>query len=190
MTTLSFSEYNNEIDVYALARYLTDIKIPRKHFIKASILILKSIQHLINEECRRISVASIKMAEKYLRGKATIADCKRAIFYTEKGGFQSCSTPTIAVISNSPAASYALTVEDFCILTKTDASAIFREYFSWNLVCGFQIAKALSKSSNESFVKELAENQQLIQYATVILEDQNLKQEFKFLMKDYMSKTL
>jgi len=209
METLSFSEYNNETNRYTLSQNLADIGIPKNYFVRAAISIAKSVQHLVKKEYKIGSLQCLEIAEKYLRGEATTQECQEiaqkhwrtinspsspaAYAYASAASAASAVSVDAAAYA-ATATAYAAAAAAYAAAAASDASPasaasisadLFREHFLWNLVCGFQIAKVLEKSEDERFVEVLLENQQLIQYATIILEDQNLKEEFEFLMKNY-----
>ena len=74
----------------------------------------------------------------------------------------------------------------------------FRKSLPWNLVCAAQIAKAVNNSNQfliencqmntKDLIYQIAENQQLVDYATIILGTENLREEFEFLIQDYFKK--
>ena len=193
MKTLSLTEYKKQRLASNICIKLQEVGFSETTFIEVVIQIAKSIQHLVPIHNLESFSSGIEIAEKYLRGESTMEECKKVsndIFLISDSNSHLVVAayvawaPAIFAFSRMPISFCISQAAGFATSFFNDAD-IVREYFPWNLVCGFQIAIVFEKSENKTFVKELSENQQLIDYATIILEDQNLREEFEFLMKNY-----
>jgi len=210
MKTLSFPEYqnNNEQNVYQLKDKLVALGniIPKNLFVKTAINAAKSVQHLVvRQQDRQVYSEAIEMAEAYLRGEATPEQCRNAAAYAAANAAANAASNAASYAAN--AASYAARAAnasyyaDYAAYASYYAAAnvfvrhelqktaldIFREGMPWNIVCAAQIAAATinhsSSNNNEQLIEQLSKNTQLIDYATVILSQEDLREEFEFLMK-------
>ena len=194
MKTLSFLEYQNKQDVYLLRDKLVALNcIPKNLFVKVAIHIAKPVLHLVEQRNLTVCSEAIATAEKYLRGEATPKQCQKAhsatsahaasaaassAYYASAAASATAYYASCAIVSAAPARHEQQHKQH------NNAADIFRAGMPWNLVCAAQIVAA---TNSKRSIEQLAENTQLIDYATIILGSQeNLKKEFRFLMKQYL----
>ena len=190
MIFLSFSEFKNETDVYRLSTKLSDLAIPKNQFVRAALGIANSVQHLVPESCKVSAAECIEVTEKYLRGEATEEECGIAYntSYYSSGAYAaaSASSAYAASVASASAASYAAFASSYA----SAASDLFREYFPWEWVCGYQVARALNREGDEQFVLDVSQNKKLVAYATMILSEPSMHPNFNFFMVEYQKNRL
>ena len=190
MIFLSFSEFKNEPSSYSLSKKLSDLGIPKNQFVKTALRIANSVQHLVPESCKVSAAGCIEVTEKYLRGEATPEECGIAYntAYYSSGAYAaaSASSAYAASVASASAASYAGYAS--ASASASAASDLFREYFPWEWVCGYQVARALNREGDEKFILEVSQNQKLMAYATMILSEESMHKNLEFFMLDYITK--
>ena len=154
------------------------------------------------EQCRNAAAnaasyaadyAASYAAASYAAASASAADY--ASYYAANAASYAASAADYAAYAAANAASYADFVANASYAANVfvrheqqkTALDIFREGMPWNIVCAAQIAAATinhsSSDNNEQLIEQLSKNTQLIDYATVILSQEDLREEFEFLMK-------
>jgi hypothetical protein len=65
-------------------------------------------------------------------------------------------------------------------------SYLQKKIFTWNHICAVQLLYFLKNDKTNNKMENIISNQKLIDYATVILEDDNLCSNLEFLVRDYL----
>ncbi len=210
MKTISYCEYQSETSIGRFTNKLIEINvIPKNLFVKAAIYAARSVRHLQTKENKIICLKAIKTAEKYLRGEATEEECRNVDFTQAIGVAHAPSRAALlcvaaAAVSNDNinkniAVAYAVMNTIICSastailhsgnMKRKYVMDFFREALPWNQICAAQVATAINQQENCQLIQQLSENQTIIDYATVILGMENLKEEFEFSIKDYLEKS-
>ncbi len=214
MKTISYSEYELIDNFRKYIDVLVKIDLPRIFLIKMAIEAAKLSQHLIEDKNKEFCLSIIDKVENLLYEYITEKDRRdcdeesRMIFHFndktiagEAAYFASYAVhdlmyalivpTTIGTASHATSAMHNAWLAINTINTEIGFSEsrkinFFRQIFPWNICCAAQIATAINQTNNEEMIRELSENQQLIDYATVVLGTENLRNEFNFLMQNYI----
>jgi hypothetical protein len=70
-------------------------------------------------------------------------------------------------------------------VTGIDYKELIKKCLPWDIICSTQILSTSKLELTDQNIKTILENKKLIKYATTILENEELKTNFEFLMKDW-----
>ena len=209
MNFISFSEYQNENNVYTLRNILVGLNIiPKNLFITTAVVAARRVEHFLNQQDLFYFSFVMETVEKYLAGELTAEKCEfTARDYRSKIRFDHTSPASWAeeaaistvLAASCPTIHAAAHVADVARLAATalretqptiTGADIFREGLPWAVVCACQIQSVLGRYDNDQItrINQLSKNTQLIDYATIILSEEGLREEFEFLIKEFNPK--
>ena len=212
MKTLSLPEFNQEPDVFRFADKIKDIGLPAGLFIRATIKIASSLLPLLEDpKIKSTCFDIIQTNIEFMDGARTLSDCFDSLKQLEKfmhdGSYAVGGTRVILEIIQSvcsattrhsnmntvvncacSAAMDAAEAYSLKITKEKPALCILKECITWEQVCATQIVKALGQPLLEERILAVSKNQELIDYTTVILSQENLRKEFEFIIQNISNK--
>ena len=210
MILLPFSKYQDEQSIYALKGRLIELcVIPKNSFIKAAVYAAKMVHDLIRPQDLQLYVQTIETTEEYLRGEANPEDCliiaKRCLEADGANGMYGIETAAYAAFAAAHNTTDYSNYSVYAIRSASNfnnniasnpfktpklpvvkAADLLRSAIPWNFVCAAQIIAATGQPEQLTRINQLSKNTQLIDYATVILSEEGLREEFEFLMNQYL----
>ena len=202
MKTLSFAEFHSTTNIYGLMTFLEENKLPKKYIVKAVFDTANLFDYSsFKKEDQQFYFKILKLVKMYLNYEITtkeyqILSNESPLPFEE---YESYSTKCFNNIN------YMILRDEIDRMypfyaAKFFANAAFlifpflpsysldlvRKTLPWNTICAAQIAMITNQPGDEKLIEQFLENNQLIDYATIILGTENLREEFEFLIKNYL----
>jgi len=187
--------------------------LPREYFISCAVACATAVFPFVKPENHDVCFRTIESIEKYLRGSITQAVYMKniesvfGIFdpVASTVSYAAASVTDISCLSSADAVHHAMKVikEN---KSNINIAEIVERHVSWDHLLATRIVMAINpiptfptwknrpKDSDLNVIRKILElpeenKQKLFQYADTILSCDDLKEEFGFLMQDYIDKT-
>lgn len=201
---ITLAEYNEFTEIEALADKLA------KEIVIFRFLAIRKIKELsiavldfIKDEDKTQFYETMQIAEKYLNQTITEKECDKLKNTIKSMGIYAASNVVHALgfmIINAyngfdHYSSYLSdAIKSACQLIRkwnyTKPIEVFHLIFPWDNICALQITQLIFNSVEDQIelLKKVKYTEKLIDYATVIIGEPNLREEFVFLIKDFIKK--